>query len=371
MALRVAIDATPLLGDVTGIGMFVRGLGESLAHGDDVDVMAYALSLRGHGFLGDLVPPGISVVTRAMMAGLLLRMWPQTGRPFIELWTGPIDVVHGTNFVVPPAKHAGMLVTVHDLTAVRYPQMCSRSTLRYPHLVRTAVARGAHVHVMSDYVAAEASALLHINPERIHVVPPGPPHLSTDTPAGAGNALARAERYVLTVGTIEPRKDHVTLLRAFEKLAADDPDLVLVIAGSSGWGAEMFERELRASSVGDRVRMTGRVTDRERASLIRDAAVLAYPSLYEGFGLPPLEAMQFAVPVVATTAGAVPEVVGNAAMLVPVGDPSALAEALHAVLNEDLTRTRLIKAGRVQVGKFDWNQTATQMAALYESLVEK
>src|SRR5205823_4470007 len=151
-ALRVAFDATPLLGARTGVGTFVAGALPALARlANDLDLRAYGLTWRGRRDLADLVPAGVTTVATPMPAGALLRAWARADEPAIEWWTGPVDVVHGTNFVVPPGRHAAEVVTVHDLTAVRYPQLCAPTSLLYPELVRRALRRGAWVHTPSQF----------------------------------------------------------------------------------------------------------------------------------------------------------------------------------------------------------------------------
>jgi glycosyltransferase involved in cell wall biosynthesis len=166
---------------------------------------------------------------------------------------------------------------------------------------------------------------------------------------------------------VEPRKDHPTLVRAFAADAHSGPlgGVRLVLAGPDGWGTEALDAALARSPAADRVTRLGWVDDAARADLLAGASVLAYPSRYEGFGLPPLEAMAAGVPVVATAVGAVPEVVGDAAVLVPPGDPEALAEALRAVLLDAEQADDLRRRGRARVAAFDWDRTVDGLVDLY------
>ncbi len=302
-----------------------------------------------------------------MPARPLRAAWGALGRPAIEWWTGAVDVVHGTNFVVPPTRQAAAVVTVHDLTAVHFPELCTPDVRRYPDLLRRALDRGAWVHAVSDFVAAEVVAELGAPPERVRAVPNGGPEPGPPGDAAAGRARAGAERYVLTLATVEPRKDHPTLVRAFASDALAGPlgDVRLVLAGPDGWGTEALAAALARSPAADRVTRLGWVDDAARADLLAGAAVLAYPSRYEGFGLPPLEAMAAGVPVVATAAGAVPEVVGDAAVLVAPGDADGLAEALRDVLLDDERADGLRRRGRARVADFDWDRTVDGLVALY------
>jgi alpha-1,3-rhamnosyl/mannosyltransferase len=171
---------------------------------------------------------------------------------------------------------------------------------------------------------------------------------------------------VLGLGTVEPRKDFPLLVAAFDRLADAHPDLLLRIVGAPGWGEDALSAAISAAGHRDRIRRQGWVDD--VAGLIAGAAVFAYPSVYEGFGLPPLEAMSYGVPVVATATGAVPEVVGGAADLVPVGDGDALAAALGRVLDDSAHRDTLIEAGTRRVAAFSWSRSASAMRDLYRRL---
>jgi len=170
------------------------------------------------------------------------------------------------------------------------------------------------------------------------------------------------------IGTIEPRKDHASLVRAMAAIWPILPDLRLVIAGASGWGRHELDAVVAELGVADRIQVLGYVGETAKADLLRGAEVVAYPSLYEGFGLPILEAMQAGVPVVSTTAGAIPEVAGRAAILVEPRDPSALAGALLSVLEDDGLRAQLAEAGRRRVGGFSWETTVEDLVATYRSL---
>jgi glycosyltransferase involved in cell wall biosynthesis len=340
----------------------------ALARRDDVTVHAYALTWRGRDALAASVPAGIRTTTRPIPARVVHECWERgLARPRAEDWTGPVDVVHATNFIAPPAR-APVIVTVHDVTFLRFPELCTPDTLRYPGLVRRAIDRGAVVHTPSEFVAAEVRELLGAPAGRVVAIHSGVPAVR-DGDAARGRALARHDRYVLALGTIEPRKNLTTLVRAFDRVAVDEPDLGLVLAGPPGWDAPRVQAAIDAATARDRVVQTGFVTERDRADLLAGAAVFAYPSVYEGFGFPPLEAMQCGVPVVAGNAGALPEVLGDAALLVEPTDVDALAAAIATFVDPDADeRPTRITRGRERAARYDWDATAARMVELYRSL---
>jgi glycosyltransferase involved in cell wall biosynthesis len=365
--LRLALDGTPLLGPRSGVGEVVSGILPELARRADVEVVAYALTLRGRNDLAAAVPPGVHAAARWFPARGVRQAWLRVEYPRVERWTGPIDVVHATNYVAPPTK-AGEVVSVYDLGFIRAPAHVNADALDYPPLLRRAVRRGAWFHTTSDFVRDEVIETFGVPAERVVRVYPGIPPIEGGD-AARGRELAGADRYVMAIGTIEPRKNFPGLVRAFDALAADDPALVLVVAGGRGWGSDAFDAALAAARHADRVRAPGYVSGADRRDLLAGASVLAYPSHYEGFGIPPLEAMVVGVPVVATRAGAVPEVVGDAALLVDDPDDiDALADALQRVLTDDDLRRDLIGRGHARHREFSWTQAVDELVDLYEAV---
>ena len=360
--LRAAVDLTSLLTPQTGVGVFALETTRRLATRDDLAVTAFAVTWRGRGRLPSLVPPNVAVAGRPMAARPLRELWKRMDHPRVERWIGRHDVVWGPNYVVPPTR-AASVVTVHDLTTVHFPPLATADTLAYPGLVQRAIDRGAWVQTPSSFVRKEVIDHFRVDPDHVVSIPLGVRPVAPGD-AGAGRRLAGSDRYVLAVGTVEPRKDLPTLVRAFDLVGDGDPDVRLVVAGQNGWGAEAFDVALRGARHGQRIVRLGWVSDHDREALLRGASVYAYPSIYEGFGFPPLEAMSADVPVVATATGSLPEVAGPGADLVPVGDAGALATSLARVLSDDEHRRDLVARGRQVVARHSWDTTAERFAAL-------
>jgi glycosyltransferase involved in cell wall biosynthesis len=370
----VALDATPLLGERTGVGAFCAGALGALVERHELDVAAFAVSWLRRRELVGLLPHGVRSAQRAMPARPLHLAWSHLPGPPVEWFIGPVDVVHGTNYVVPPTRHAARVVTVHDLTTLRYPQLCDASTLEFPRLVRRAAAAGAWVHTDSQFVAEEVVAELGVDPSRVRAVHPGVPdhgrvRESTGGPDAETHLVdllpAGTTRYVLAVGTIEPRKDYPALVRAFDVLTEKLDDVALLIAGADGWGTAALDIALGALRRPGRIVRLGYVSPARMGRFFAGAAVVAYPSVYEGFGFVPLEAMAAGVPVVATAAGAIPEVVGDGALLAAPGDVDALADALRTALCDEAARSALTERGRRRAGSFTWEACAAGLADLY------
>ena len=369
--MRLAFDATALLGPRTGVGVVTAEVLARLAQTEDLDVTAFAVTWRGRAELAAAVPAGVAAVSRPMAARPLRQAWGRFDAPPLEWWTGRVDVVHSPNYVVPPARHAAQVMSVHDLTFIRFPELCTADTLAYPPLIRRALKRGATIHTGSQFVADEILEEFDVEAARVVVVPYGataPPPERPGTDADTGRRLAGGHPFVLALGTVEPRKDLPSLVAAFDAVAGAHPDLDLVLAGPDGWGAEALTRAVAASPHRSRIHRLGWVDDEQRAALLRGASVYAYPSVYEGFGLPPIEAMAAGTPVVTTSAGSLPEVVGDAALVVAPGDADALGQAMSRLLDDPALAQRLRAAGLEHSRRFSWDTTAAGLVALYRRL---
>jgi glycosyltransferase involved in cell wall biosynthesis len=372
--LKVALDATPLAGEQTGVGVFCSELLGHLATQPGLEVGAFALSRQGRALLRGRLPKGVKALGPpgpGLPARLLHASWAHLPFPPAELYAPGADVVHGTNFVVPPAWRSRTVVTVHDLSPLHYPAWSLPAARKYPQLVRAAVRRGAWVHTDSEFVAREVRELLGVPAERVRAVyPGGPAQKVQDAPrrrAGEPEEVLPTwvGSYVLALGTLEPRKALPVLVRAFGRIATQHPEAALVIAGPDGSATREVAATVAALPTRDKVVRLGWVTPSQRDHLLAGATVFAYPSLYEGFGLAPLEAMAVGTPVVASCAGALPEVLGDAALLVPPGDEDALAGALAHLLSNPVAREGLATKGRARASAYSWERCAAEMAALY------
>ncbi len=366
--LSVSLDATALLDRPTGIGVYVTELLAGLSARPDVDVRAFAVSFRGRGRLADVVPAGVTVRSRPIPARLARLAWRRVDHPTAAWLAGPTDVVHGPNYVVPPGGGAAEVVTVSDLSAVRFPEMVNADVAQWPALLARALERGAWVHTISESVGDEVRELHPRFADRVVAVPIAvrrPPAATPSTDAARGRHLAGGDRYVLSLGTVEPRKDLPLLVEAFDAVAALDPTLRLVLAGPDGHGAEALTAARDRAHHRSRIVRLGWVTDQQRLALLRGASVVAYASRYEGFGLVPLEALAVGTPVVATAVGALPEVLGDGALLVPADDRERLAEALLHVLTDHALRSGLLQRGATRVDAYSWDRTVDGLVALY------
>ncbi len=299
-------------------------------------------------------------------------LWTPVAWPWM-LRREHVAVAHGV-YLVPPLAPCPTVVTIHDVSFMAHPEWFPRRELRLMRrLIPLSARRATRLVTGSVHAAEEIARHLHVPREKIAVIPYGlrPAAASVDRDEARAQVVARyglKERYVLAVGLLQPRKNLLRLLEAFARLAPARPDVQLAVVGATGWGNEPFHARLGELALGDRVVLCGRVPDADLWLLYRAAARLAYPSLYEGFGLPPLEAMACGTPVVASNTTAIPEVVGEAGLLCDPLDVAALAEALAAVLDDAALAARLSEAGPARAAQFTWAQAAAAYLQLFREL---
>lgn len=318
--MRVALDVSPLRLTRAGSARYVDGLREAL---------------QGHVELSELAWGGSGRATAALRDAIWYPL-------VLPRAAGNSDVLHCPTFRAPLRSHVPLVVTVLDLGVLRHPELFNRWNRTYSSFTVTRVVRAARrLIAISEFTKRELVELLGVSPDRVRVIGvPARPGLSADGPGAQGE-------YVLAVGTLEPRKN---LVRAAE--AARHAGVELRVVGAPGWG--------RVALNG--VRWLGEVPDDELARLYRGARALVYPSLYEGFGIPILEAMAYGTPVVTSAGGATEEVAGGAAVLVDAHDPASIAAGIEEA---DRRREELRRRGLERTAAFTWSDAAARTIEVY------
>lgn len=354
-ALRVGIDVTALLGPPTGVHRVTRALIDALAAHADLDVRGWLLTGRGGR-------PAVDIPVRRsrVPAALAHRLWSRSAL-LGTMVTGRVDVAHGPNFLAPPGPRS--IVTLQDLTPVTHPEWCRPEVAAMAPAIRHAVAAGTALHVSSALVGQEAIDRLGASEDQVHLVHHAVEPLAA-ADADTGRALAGSERYVLLFGTVEHRKNPAAAVRALAELP---DDVHLVVSGPPGNAEQTLETALDRIDPA-RVRRLPTVDDTTRAALIRGATALLWPSRYEGFALPPLEALLAGTPVVATAVGALPELIGDVVTLVAPGDDDAfVAAAVDAITTPSTVPEPL----RDRLAELSWDRAAAAMAELYRRVAER
>jgi glycosyltransferase involved in cell wall biosynthesis len=273
------------------------------------------------------------------------------------------DVFHGPHYTLPGRLHVPSVVTFHDPTFFTLPELHERAKVVYfTRAARSGLGRATRVIAVSEYARRGAIDHGHAPPDRVDVVLEG---VDTDRYSPAPSAARPFEPFILFVGALEPRKNVPALVAAYAEIVAAGLPHHLVLVGPRAWGAEAVEAAASALPPG-RVHQLSYVGEDEKIGLYRRAAVLAYPTIAEGFGLPVLEAMACGTPVVTTSGSAPEEFAAGAAVLVPPGDTGALRDALHRVLTDDALSERLRRAGPERARGLTWKRAAEATVEVYE-----
>jgi glycosyltransferase involved in cell wall biosynthesis len=296
--------------------------------------------------------------------------WEQLAQPWALRRVG-VHLLHAMAFVCPLLASVPAVITIHDLSFLRFPeQFRPLNRLYLSTMTRHSCRRARRVIAVSQATADETVRLLGVPAERIDVVPNGVHHAHLHTlPARQVQAFRQAkglpERFVLFLGTLEPRKNLTTLVQAFARTQAARQGVKLVIAGGKGWYYQEIFASVERFGLEDAVLFPGFVPDAELPLWYNTATVFVYPSLYEGFGLPLLEAMACGTPVIGADASCIPEVVGDAGLLIPPHDAAALADALECLLADADLRADLSQRGRALAAAYTWEAAANATVDSY------
>ena len=375
---RIAIDYTPAYGQSGGIGRYVRELTAALATLDAANDYRLFVSGAEKGALPAAPAANFAWRPTAISPRWLARIWHRARLPLpVELFTGKVDLFHATDFALPQTLGTTRtLLTVHDLSFVRAPAAASPPLKAYlDAVVPRSVARADHILADSAATRDDLIELYKTPARKITVLYSGVdqrfrPVAEKGTLAATRAKYGLAEYpYALSVGTLQPRKNYSRVIQALAEVRAGGQDLRYAIAGGQGWLEDEMQRTITATGMEDFVHLLGYVDDEDLPALYSGSKMLLMPSLYEGFGLPILEAMACGVPVIASNVSSLPEVAGDAGILVDPTDTAALRDAMIAVETEPNLRQQLVEKGYRQAARFTWRRSASQLLSVYRSLL--
>ncbi len=373
--MRIGIDCTAAVEQAAGIGRFTRELASAMLrqpHQQELVLLAPRGAPRPNW-----VPPEARIMwcTLPFSSRLASILWQRLRLPVsVQRFTGPLDLYHAPDYLLPPLGGCPGAVTIHDLSFLRHPELAEPRLVRYlEQRVPAAIAGANLIMADSEHTRQDIIKYFKVPNEQIAVVHGGVSDRFQPAPAAA-TAAVRAryglpERMLLMVSRLEPRKNIVGLLNAYRIFRdRSKMDVPLVIAGSKGWRYQPIFDTVAQLNLTSWVHFLGHVPDEDLPALLTSATIFVYPSFYEGFGLPPLEAMACGVPVIASNTSSLPEVLGNAAMTVTPTDTEGLANAIELLLNEEALRVDLGARGKAQAMRFTWEAAAEQQLTAYQRL---
>jgi len=389
--MRIGFDYTAAVRQGAGIGRYTRQLLRALVELDTQNEYVLLVAARGVALGGDPRPgcrglgyaseladiatrSNVRVVNIPLSDRALAILWHRLRLPlWVELFCGRLDLFHSPDFTLPPTRRASGVLTVHDLSFIRVPDSAHpRLRAFLLQAVPRSVQRADWVLADSECTKRDLIELMGSSAERVQVVYPGVERRFR--PIGEAEVLAAVQRryelpprFVLALSTLQPRKNFERLIQAYALMSeALRRDVKLVIAGGRGWCYDSIFEMVKTLQMGDAVHFSGYVADEDLPALYSLAELFALPSLYEGFGLEPLEAMACGTPVVTSDVSSLPEVVGDAGLCVDPLDVDRLAEAMELVFADAALRQEMIRKGMKRARQFSWEAAAQKLLHLYE-----
>jgi len=369
--MRVGIDARLVYYSRAGIGQYSMRLAEALAslnaHQDEFVLLHSRKDgtqiINGRNF------SRASIWTPS-------HHWAEQATMRLEIGRLNLDLLHSPDFIPPFRRNCKSVITVHDLAFLLYPHFLTKESARYYGQIDQAVRNTDHIIAVSESTRQDTIKLLGVSERKITVIheAANPIYRQVDTKEAhrrVSQMYGLDRDYILFVSTIEPRKNLPGLIQAYHKLRNDyKVSEGLVLAGSQGWLSEEVYNMVEALNLEEHVRFLGRVPSEHLVYLYNAARLLVHPSFYEGFGLPPLEAITCGTPAIVSNVSALPEVVGDAAILVDPHDIDGLTVAMWRVLTDEVLRINLISKGLKRASMFSWRRAAQETLAVYRRVVE-
>jgi glycosyltransferase involved in cell wall biosynthesis len=368
--MKVGFDATTLTGQISGVGGYTAQLLEALAGGAGLGP-ADRLIVFSNRPLELAERPGVEVYDRRRFP--IRSIWMQLVLPSILRDVAP-DVAHFTNYLAPVVTRVPFVVSFHDMSLHLLPEAHTlKKRVLTASLIPTVARKAARILVPSESTRRDVIRLLGVDPGRLRLVPYAASPSYRALAEGPEALAVRGVRppYFLYVGTLEPRKNLARALRAFVRVAAEFPEHQFVIVGQAGWKYAEILREAGRPELADRVVRTGYLPEAELPLFYNHAVALVYPSLYEGFGLPVIEAMACGAPVLTSRTSSLGEIAHDAALLVDPENETELAEGLRSLARDPALRDSLRAKGASRAALFSWERTARETADVYREVAEE
>ncbi len=372
--MKICMDYQPAVVQSAGIGRYTRVLARELSEilpaGDSISLFYF--DFRRRAAEGLFPPRTCPVPCRFVPGGVMRRIWRYFPEPYFDRFAGKADVYHFTNFVSAPVRHGASVLTVHDMSFMRYPQFAEARNLR--NLRRSlgrSIASASAVITISDFSARETEEFFPCASGKLFPIPLGiSPHFakcSSERISSFRKEYGIDRPFILTVGTVEPRKNQAFLLDVLDRMQS--AGVVLVVIGGIGWKSESIISRFEPYISSGRLKWLRHIDDKDLVAAYSGAEAFVMPSFYEGFGFPPLEAMACGVPVVSSPGGSLREVLGDAACVLEGFDADEWAAAVDKVVCDTGLRDALIEKGKKRSSAYSWRRTAELTLKVYGSVV--
>lgn len=380
--MKIGIELQPCLKNKSGIGVYTYELVKRMQEDSSIQLNGHIFNFMGRNALEkDLKGLNFETETCKLFPyGIYRRVWHYMPVSYHHLFKREVELTHFFNFIVPPRIKGKVINTIHDLTFEFYPEtMDERNLKRIKQDLDYSIQRSDCIITISESTKKDLIEVLGIEENKIEIVYPGVDYKRYSQKSEAikikqvKEKYGLPEQYILYMGTLEPRKNIPTLIKAFSglKKEADQSiaDIKLVLAGKKGWLFEEIFNEVSQLGLEEEVIFTDYVAEEDKAIIYQLAQVFVFPSLYEGFGIPVLEAMAAGVPVITSCTSSLPEVAGPAAILVEPKDDVHIAESLYKLLKDEAYRGDLVTKGRIQAQQFNWDESAKKLSTIYKNIL--
>ena len=368
--MRIGLEVSPLAINSTGIPNYILRLLKGLAHIDADNEYFLYTNKRIPFSLGLPVNFKVVLLKRPLPR---FQLWFQMALPY-RLKREKIDIFHGLFSRLPLVLPVPGILTVHDLSGYKMPRFHKRHTYVTNQMFPTFIKKASGIIAVSKFTAEELVSIFPDAAEKTTVVhEASPPEYSEVTEKSELNRVRKKlnlpESFFLFLGTLEPRKNLTKLLEAFQRVSDSIPHS-LVISGSAGWKTKEFFKRLKTSGIEDRVHLTGFVDGKDIPALLSLSDAFIYPSLYEGFGLPILEAMACGTPVITSNVSSMPEIAGEAAYLIDPQSADSIARGISTLAHDEARRKQLRERGLRRAGEFSWEETARKTLQVYREVLK-
>lgn len=372
--MKVALELQPCCGNRSGIGTYTYEIAKRVFNTDTTQIRGNLFNFRNTKNIKTWFNEVRFPIQEFKFLPYCIyrRIWHVLPIPY-NIFFPKADVNIFFDYIVPPRISGHVISVIHDLTFLRFPEtMSKRNRRRIQNDIKYSIERSDMLITITEFSKSELIDLLEIPSDKIKIVSPAPSlALDAEDFTDLSYRYNITKPFLLYVGTIEPRKNLVRLMQAFEWLKSKKGmPHQLVLAGGLGWKNNEIQDAIGKSPYKKDIIMTGYITDKEKNTLYQAADLFVFPSVYEGFGIPPLEAMTFGCPVVSSNTASLPEVVGDAAELVDPMNVESIAEGMWKVLSNDLYRAELVQKGYQQAEKFNWDDSAKKLMQICREVLE-